>query len=156
MLGNFVFIFVVCWFFFFKIDFFKKFLQKYYQSVKQFGSRSGPTECRSWSGSKLFAKVISIGQKLQLARKELNVAALNNLGYITRKGETQTSQLSYTDLITIWNLGLNKDSYSLWTIKYKGAGQSAWVCRLIYTYVVHVWQKPFLLSCFIPLQLIIH
>ena len=28
-------------------------------SVQQFGSRSGPTFCRAWSGSKLFAKVIS-------------------------------------------------------------------------------------------------
>ena len=28
-------------------------------SVKQFGSRSGPTFCRDWSGSNLFAKVIS-------------------------------------------------------------------------------------------------
>ena len=44
---------------FFKINFFKIFFQEYYQSVKQFGSRSGPKKCRSWSGSKLFAKVIS-------------------------------------------------------------------------------------------------
>ena len=44
---------------FFKINFFEKFIQKYDQSVKQFGSRSGPTFCRTWSGFKLFAKVIS-------------------------------------------------------------------------------------------------
>ena len=44
---------------FFKINFFKKFFQKHYRNVKQFGSRSGLTLCRSWSGSKLFAKVIS-------------------------------------------------------------------------------------------------
>ena len=44
---------------FFKIDFFKKFFQEYHQSVKQFGSRSGPTFCPAWSGSKLFVKVIS-------------------------------------------------------------------------------------------------
>ena len=31
----------------------------YHQSVKQFGSRSGPTFCRAYSGSKLFAKIIS-------------------------------------------------------------------------------------------------
>ena len=43
---------------FFKIDFFKKFFQEYNQSVKQFGSRSGPTFRRAWSGSKLFAKFI--------------------------------------------------------------------------------------------------
>ena len=32
---------------FFKINFFKKFFYKHYQSVKRFGSRSGPTMCRS-------------------------------------------------------------------------------------------------------------
>ena len=31
----------------FKINFFKKFFHEHYQSVKQFGSRSGPTFCRS-------------------------------------------------------------------------------------------------------------
>ena len=35
---------------FFKMNFFKKFFQELYQSVKQFGSRSGPMFCRSWSG----------------------------------------------------------------------------------------------------------
>ena len=58
MLGNF------SWFFcrlliFFKINFLEKFFQEQYKSVKQFGSRSGPTLCWSWSGSKLFSKVIS-------------------------------------------------------------------------------------------------
>ena len=42
-----------------KSNFFKNFFQEYHQSVKQFGFRSGPTFCRAWSGSKLFAKVIS-------------------------------------------------------------------------------------------------
>ena len=41
-----------------KIVFFFKFLE-YSQSVKQFGSRSGPMFCQAWSGSKLFAKFIS-------------------------------------------------------------------------------------------------
>ena len=31
--------------FFFKNNFFEKFFQEYHQSVKQFGSRSGPTFC---------------------------------------------------------------------------------------------------------------
>ena len=44
---------------FFKINFFEKFFQEYDQGVKQFGSRSGLTERQAWSGSKLFAKVIS-------------------------------------------------------------------------------------------------
>ena len=50
--------FGVGWFFF-KINFFKKLFQEYHFSVKQIGSRSGLTFCRAWSGSKLFAKVIS-------------------------------------------------------------------------------------------------
>ena len=45
---------------------------QYHQGVKQFGSRSGPTLCRAWSGSKLFAKDISRWQKSLLAGKELN------------------------------------------------------------------------------------
>ena len=32
---------------FFKINFFEKFFPEYHQSVKQFGSRSGPTFCRA-------------------------------------------------------------------------------------------------------------
>ena len=56
---------------YYKIDFLKKILQGHYKSVKQFGSRSGPTFCLSWSGSKLFAKVFSRPQKSLLARKEL-------------------------------------------------------------------------------------
>ena len=42
-----------------KSGFLKKIFQECYKSVKQFGSRSGPTFGRAWSGSKLFSKVIS-------------------------------------------------------------------------------------------------
>ena len=48
--------FVVCGF---VLKFFQKIFQEYHQNVKQLGSRTGPTFCRAWSGSKLFAKVIS-------------------------------------------------------------------------------------------------
>ena len=59
-LGNFsFFFFLASAFFFFKINYFEKFFREYYQSVKQFGYRSGLTKCWAWSGSKLFAKVIS-------------------------------------------------------------------------------------------------
>ena len=56
MLGHFCFLSYAD--FFSKLTF-QKFIQEYDQSVKQFGSRSGPTICRAWSGSKLFAKMIS-------------------------------------------------------------------------------------------------
>ena len=75
MLGNFA-----CFFFFssvdfFKINFFKIIFQEYHQSVKQFRSRSGPTFRRAWSGSKLFAKVISRWKKSPLVGKELTLKA---------------------------------------------------------------------------------
>ena len=49
---------------FFKTNFFKKILAGIQQSVKQLGSWSGRTLCQAWSGSKLFAKVISRRQTL--------------------------------------------------------------------------------------------
>ena len=42
-------------------------ISHYHQGVKQFGSRSGRTFCRAWSGFKLFAKIISRQQKPPLA-----------------------------------------------------------------------------------------
>ena len=43
---------------FFKTNIFKKLLQEYHQSGKQFGSRSGLTFCWAWSGSILLTKAI--------------------------------------------------------------------------------------------------
>ena len=48
-------LFVVCWFFYSK----KKSGIIYHQCIKQLGYWSGPTKCRTWSASKLFAKVIN-------------------------------------------------------------------------------------------------
>ena len=48
-----------CLLIFFKINFFEKKNQKYHLSVKQIGSRSGPTYCQAWSRSNLFSKYIS-------------------------------------------------------------------------------------------------
>ena len=42
MLGKFLFSLVVCWYFFFKVNFIKKFFQEYHQSVKPFGKRINP------------------------------------------------------------------------------------------------------------------
>ena len=55
---------------FLKINFFKKIFQEC-QAVWNLGSRSGTTFCRSWFGSKLFAKVIKGRQKSLLAREEV-------------------------------------------------------------------------------------
>ena len=57
---------------------FEYWIFQYLQGVKQFGSRSGPTKCRAWSGSKLFANVISRCQRLLLASKGLNTEQLTN------------------------------------------------------------------------------
>ena len=54
---------------FFKINIFKKFFQEYHQSVKQFGSRSGPTFCPDLGPNCL--QRLSADDKLWLARKEL-------------------------------------------------------------------------------------
>ena len=43
MLGNFACFFIICGFFSFLIYFLENVFQEYHQSVKQFGSRSGPT-----------------------------------------------------------------------------------------------------------------
>ena len=57
---------------FFKINFFSK---KYFRNTIRVSNRLGLDQmfCLSWSGSKLFAKVISIWQKALLARKEVTI-----------------------------------------------------------------------------------
>ena len=82
-------LFCCLWIFFFEINFFqkkKKNFEEYHQSVKQFGSRSGPTFCRAWSGSKQFAKIVSRWQRLPLVGKELR-------GIDTLSGEATISEL---------------------------------------------------------------
>ena len=58
---------------FFKVYFFKKFFQENHLSIKQFGSRSRPTFSQSWSGSKLFAKVISWWEKSPANKERANI-----------------------------------------------------------------------------------
>ena len=73
MLGKFACFFVICGLFL-KLTFSKKIFQEYHQCVQQFGSRSGPTFSRAYSGSKLLSKVISRQQQLPQAEKELNIS----------------------------------------------------------------------------------
>ena len=58
MLGNFSCIFVICWFFF-KINFLKKSFQEYHQFGPWSDAHANLRHCPAWSGSKLFAKVMS-------------------------------------------------------------------------------------------------
>ena len=61
-----------------KFTFFKKFFQKNYQSVKLFGSRSGLTLRRSWSGSKLFCKGYQQTTKITRVNSECIPNCLNS------------------------------------------------------------------------------
>ena len=81
---------------FFKITFFKKLFQQYHQSVKQFGSRSGPTFCRTWTGTKLFAKIISRRHYSTVVGKEL---MQQNAPYCT-----SWSQYKYRPSTTFMNI----------------------------------------------------
>ena len=53
-----VLLYIHCLLTFFKINFFQKLFQEYYQSVKWSGSRSALIFCQPWYRSKLFVKVI--------------------------------------------------------------------------------------------------
>ena len=74
MLGNFSCFKLVYAYFFFKIIFFKQFFQGHKQGVKWFGSKIGWTFCPSWSGCKLFAKII----RWQVAASKERAKALIN------------------------------------------------------------------------------
>ena len=69
------------------VDFFKNwlfwhFFQEHYQSVQQFGSRSGCTFCQSWARFKLFVKVIS---RIAASKERLNhLYALLAIGCYTQ------------------------------------------------------------------------
>ena len=54
---------------FFKIEFCKK---CYLQGIKHFGSRSDPTFCLAWSGSKLFARLLA-DDKIATSKERVNM-----------------------------------------------------------------------------------
>ena len=70
----------------FQNQLFKKFFQEHYQSVKWFGYRSGLTFCLSWSGSKLFSKVISRRQ-VTTSKEIVNNLIVRNWWKISFAGE---------------------------------------------------------------------
>ena len=61
-----------------KASIYKVFFQEYYQSLKQFGSRSNLTCCKAWYETKLFEKIISKRQKSSLVGKKLNYTPFTN------------------------------------------------------------------------------
>ena len=75
---------------FFKINYFKN-IQRH-QSVKHFVSRPGPT-CRSWSGSKLFVKVISSWQKASSAIRELSTDNILKKLYFENSPQTSSMKI---------------------------------------------------------------
>ena len=96
--------------FFFKINLSKKFLQEHYHSVKWLRSSSGPIFCRSWSGSKLFAKVIIRRQKAPLAKKEYKLKLPQNSSVSMHISErNRCFPLSVTILRLFINANLGDD-----------------------------------------------
>ena len=73
--------------------------------VKLFGSRSGQMFCQAWSGSKLFAKVISRRQKLPLVVKELilflhqKVCCSHSLALPQQTGQSTEANLMNIDVV---------------------------------------------------------
>ena len=57
-----------------------------------------------------------------------------------RPGKTQTALLSYKNQLEFGNFGSGKFKYyTMWALtNYKGTGQTAWMCRLICTFVVRI------------------
>ena len=108
----------------FKINVFKKFFRNYHLNVKQFGSRSGATSCRAWSGSKLFVKVICRRQKPPLAGKDLKFILLI-ISFIQVFSSLETTSglvtcndghiiVSYSDFFTnlfLWVPGLTRPKF---------------------------------------------
>ena len=85
---------------FFEFHFFKNFFQEHYQSVKQFGSRSGTdlTFCQSRSGSKLFAKFIS---KRQVAPNRQKISK-QSFFIQYKQSLIQIHHIKYQDIISIF------------------------------------------------------
>ena len=102
--------------FFSKIHFFKK--KSFRNTIrvsKEFGSRSGPTFCRAWSGSKLFAKVISRWQKSPIVGKELMARQpCGSFSVVSHnKGEKIDSLCFCTD-INSWKCWICDESWKIW------------------------------------------
>ena len=79
-------------------DFFEKKFREYNLSVKQIGSRSGPTFCRAWSGSKLFSKVISRRHKEIKSQKLVKDVEVMHLKQIFNLTLARYFNLGHTDL----------------------------------------------------------
>ena len=70
---------------FFKIDFFKIFFQEHYQSVKQFGSRSGPTSVGPDLAPKCFKGYLQTTNVTDSSEK-VKVQTVKRVAYIFQNG----------------------------------------------------------------------
>ena len=112
---------VICWLSTLRLT--KRFFQERYLSVKRFGSRSGQTECRSWSGSNLFSKVISRWQNLPPARKGLNTNTVCLIWFFTSHQQALSFVGTGLPGLTSTKLGLMLDTRT----QHSDAGE-AWTC----------------------------
>ena len=110
--------FVICWYF--SKPLFSKNYFRNTTSVKHFGSRSGPTCCRSWYGSKLFAKIISRWQKAPRTENTSSQRLENFMPEIRVGHKDINSKISFLDFLfhfssyfqlfkVIWKCSINKD-----------------------------------------------
>ena len=78
---------------------------QYHPGVKQFGSRSGWTFCQAWSGSKLFARVISRQQNFWL---DLDSNYLQSFKQTTKEGKVLNTKKKLFDAAFWLKPWLNK------------------------------------------------
>ena len=85
-----------------------------YQSVKHLGSRSGPTFCRSWSGSKLFAKVISWKQ-VTMRRERMNFNMISDKENVSREDGSGSYRTGSQWRKCVWSRREHPHSQSVWS-----------------------------------------
>ena len=130
--------------FLFIIIFFKSIFKEYHQVVKQFGSRSDPTFCQTWSGSKLIANVISRRQKSPLAGKELMNPASSKLFKMRRlsmqEGCKQTEKV-LTRLL-VWAFFVLQGQRKRRRVSYVTRASCIWRHQGIQLRLAYNWVRP--------------
>ena len=147
MLGNFSSFFAV-----------KKIFHECYQSVRQFGSRSGPRLSLAWSRFKMFANFkISRRQNLSLADKELNMTVNGNFlqiwamtcdfqqcGILTCVDSNELLQppfklrnSKWCSVSSLTIIESSRDTQRLWS----DCAYAQAVLRLYWSHIPHCWKS---------------